>query len=141
MSYFDDTGDKSPSEMLIENLPKATFSARGFGEIFYGVPIKQLKAFLTAVDVKLQEIDYFYYGGKEIQIPGTMTLRVVSDRTNTIPMSEGESVLGEKYLKYSIYLLKGEDGGIYAFGVNEIGVMFSYYWMESLFMNVCKKMN
>lgn len=94
---------------MFHELAAVDFDPKRCPRVFRHVETSLLGALAEAFDCRKQNIDYFYDDGREVQAPGTKTLLVTSDRTNTIPMSEGRGVGGERYLACRHLLCKGEE--------------------------------
>ena len=90
--------------------------------MFRHVETSLLGALAEAFDCRKQNIDYFYDDGREVQAPETKTLLVTSDRTNTIPMSEGRGVGGERYLACCLFFVRAKNDEVYCFSTNEMGL-------------------
>jgi len=126
---------------LLTGLEPVTFEITKAPPVFYHVPIEVMRKLLAAFDVKEHAIDYFIVGSQEVQIPGTKTIFVMSDRSNTLPLSEGRTFLGEPYLRYHLYFIRDKYNDFYCFGDNEIGGMLDQMLISECLNCVINRLN
>ncbi|MBI5678778.1 MAG: hypothetical protein HZC52_09915 [Planctomycetes bacterium] len=103
----------------LSNLEKSNIIPDQFPNIFYPVDLTTLKKLLKVFDIRVQNIDFFSYNSRQVQVPGTKTLFVVNDRSNTIPKEKGD--LGKVYLDYHLFFVKCRDDQYYCFGDDKHG--------------------
>lgn len=123
---------------LLNNLERSNIDAIKYSSMFYHIDLEKLKKLMIVFDVKLKNIDYFSYNSQEIQVPGTKTLFVYDDKSNTMSKEIGE--LGV-YLDNHLFFIKGVDDKYYCFGDNKYGLMMDQNELYSCISSVDRSLN
>lgn len=123
---------------LLINLERSNIDANKYPNIFYHIDLEKLKKLLIVFDVKLKSKDYFSYNSQEIQIPGTKTLFVYDDKSNTMSKEIGELGI---YLDNHLFFIKGVDDKYYCFGDNKYGLMMDQNALYSCISSVERSLN
>ena len=107
---------------LLNDLQPIDFVPNKYPSVFRKVASFRLEKLFDVFDFVKRNIDYFYDNDLEVKVPGTQTLLVISDKTNTIPMSDERSLTGERYLTCRLFFVKTKDNDVYYFGTDERGL-------------------